>query len=118
MGFEHAPGGALVQIHFGADLAGDAGDLVELQMVQVVALAGERGQQVLFAGLAVAAPARQVCRWRGWWQGQRFSPAGLGGEGFAAGGDRAFLDRPAAEPRQRAGRRQVSCRIDIQKCFW
>ena len=42
MGFEHAPRGALVQVDFVADLAGDAGDLVERQAVKVVTLAGAK----------------------------------------------------------------------------
>ena len=60
VGFEDATGGALVQADFGADLAGDPGDLAQRQAVQVVALAGERDQQVLLAWLAATAAARQV----------------------------------------------------------
>ena len=99
----------LVQVDFGADLAGDAGDLVERQPVKVVTLAGERDQQVLLAWPAVRVPPQ---RWgrrsrAGSEQCQRCGWAGLSREGCAAGGDRAFLDHPAAEPGQRAGRRQA-----------
>ncbi len=41
VGPEHTAGGAPVQVHFGADVAGYAGDLVQRHALQVVALASE-----------------------------------------------------------------------------
>jgi hypothetical protein len=100
MGAQHAAGSALVQADLGADLAGDPGHVFERQVVQVVALAGERDEQVLLARLAVGAAEQ--------WQRRNVGGGGNGRErrrrrgAFAAGCDRAFLDRPAPEPAQRA----------------
>jgi len=59
VGFEHAAGGALMQVDFGADLAGDAGDPAQREVPQVVALTRERNQQILLARPAITA-ARQA----------------------------------------------------------
>jgi hypothetical protein len=62
VGPQDAAGGAAVQIHLGADVAGDAGDLVQRQGVKVVALAGQGDEQILLAWFAVRATVGPVWR--------------------------------------------------------
>ena len=68
---ENAAGGAGVEVHLGTDVASDAGDPVERHLPQVVALAGQRDEQILLARLTVGAPPDLARRGRaGGRQGQ------------------------------------------------
>jgi len=104
VGAQDAAGGAGMKVDFGGDLAGDPGRAVEREPGQVVALAGQGDEEVLLAWLAVSAPpGLPGCGRLVGGEGVERGGWRRGGCG-AAGGDGAFLDDPAAEPGQRAGR--------------